>query len=73
MCSLLWHILLLFIFYHFVFLFVIFSFEATAVYHYHTVGEQADGLRNTIYQSEICQLLHNSVGTSCTTNLERIE
>jgi len=52
---------------------VIFSFEATAVYHYHTVGEQADGLRNTIYQSEICQLLHNSVGTSCTTNLERIE
>ena len=33
----------------------------------------ADGPREAMYQSKSCQLLHNSVGTTCTTNPEQIE
>jgi len=33
----------------------------------------ADGPRDVMCQSKSCQLLHDSVGTSCTTNPEQIE
>jgi len=33
----------------------------------------ADGPRNTVCQSKSCQMLHNSVGTTCTTSPEQIE